>query len=389
MSTVQRRRIALLGATGSIGSNALRVIRAHPDHLELVSIAGGSRLEPLATIAREFGVREVCLFDGDSLAKPLAAAAFPEGTRLCSGLEGLSHVATLPEVDLVLIAVVGTTALHACMAAIRHGKQIALASKEILVMAGEFIMPLVRAHGTLLLPTDSEHNAIFQCLQGAEHGHVEKVILTASGGRYWGSSMEELARITPEDAVRHPNWSMGRKISIDSSTMANKGLEVIEARWLFDLLPHQVEVVVHPQSLVHSMVQFRDGAVLAQICPPNMSFAIQHCLLYPQRLAGVEAAFDWSKACRMEYMPPDFGRFPCLKLAYEALEAGKTAPAVYNAANEVAVAAFCENRISFLDIPRLIRFTLDRCDIRRPSCIEDIIEADRDARRLSATWIPT
>jgi 1-deoxy-D-xylulose-5-phosphate reductoisomerase len=381
-----RRRIALLGATGSIGTNALRVIRAHSDQLQLVAIAGGSRVEPLASIAREFNVRDVALFAPPAAGPASVRTSFTEGTRLRYGMEGLAEVATLEEVDMVLIAVVGTTALHACVEAIRHRKMIALASKEILVMAGEFIMPLVKEYGVDLLPTDSEHNALFQCQKGEPRKVIEKMILTASGGPYLRTPMESLGSITPGEAVCHPNWSMGPKISIDSATMANKGLEVIEARWLFDLRPDQVDVVVHPQSIVHSMVQFIDGSMLAQLSPPNMSFAIQHCLLYPDRAPGIDAALDFSQMLSLEFMPPDLARFPCLSLAYEALRAGGCAPAVFNAANEVAVSAFVENRISFLDIPRLIRFTLETMIASTPSSLDDIIHADAEARRVGSHW---
>lgn len=380
-----KRRIAILGATGSIGQNALRVLRAHPDQLELVAAAGGSRITPLAAIAHEFGLKQVAVFDPPESGKALREA-FPADTEVCTGMQGLIEVATRPDVDMVLIAVVGTTALQPCIEAIRAGKQIALASKEILVMAGEFIMPLVNAHRSVLLPTDSEHNAIFQCLQGEPSTAVEKVLLTASGGRYLDTPLEHLHAITAEEAVQHPNWSMGQKISIDSSTMANKGLEVIEARWLFGLQPEQIEVVIHPQSIVHSMVQYTDGSLIAQLSPPNMSFAIQHCLLYPHRAPGIDPTLDFSQCLNLEFRPPDLERFPCLRLAFEALRLGKTAPAIFNAANEVAVSAFVEKRIRFLDIPRVIEFTLDNQRILKPSSIDALIDADQEARRISHQW---
>ena len=380
-----KRRIAILGATGSIGQNALRVIRAHSDRLELVAAAGGSRIAPLAAIAQEFQLRQVGVFElivpPDELQK-----AFPAQTQVLTGMQGLIEIATHPDVDMVLIAVVGTTALLPCIEAIRAKKDIALASKEILVMAGEFIMPMVREHGVQLLPTDSEHNAIFQCLRDEPLRTVEKVLLTASGGRYLNTPVEQLASIPAEEAVLHPNWSMGQKISIDSSTMANKGLEVIEARWLFALQPEQIEVVIHPQSIVHSMVQFRDGSLIAQLSPPNMSFAIQHCLLYPERARGIDATLDFSQCLTLEFQPPDQDRFPCLRLAFDALRLGHTAPAIFNAANEIAVSAFVEKRIGFLDIPRVIEFTLENLPILKPANIETIIETDREARRISHQW---
>ncbi|MCG8528730.1 MAG: 1-deoxy-D-xylulose-5-phosphate reductoisomerase [Opitutales bacterium] len=378
-----RRRVAIFGATGSIGTNAIRVIRAHSDQLELIAIAGGSRVEPLAEIAREFKLKHVSVFDPGNQTEKELKDQFPGDTSITTGLEGLIHTATLEEVDMVLIAVVGITALQACIEAIKHRKKIALASKEILVMAGEFIMPLVEKYDGLLLPTDSEHNAIFQCLSGNSTKHVRNIILTASGGRYRNTPMEQLAVITPEEAVKHPNWNMGQKISIDSSTMANKGLEVIEAKWLFGMKPAQIEVVIHPQSIIHSMVQYVDGSVVAQMSPPNMSFAIQHCLLYPDRAPGVDPTIDFAKPFSLDFEAPDFTRFPCLRLAFDVLKMGHTAPAIYNAANEIAVQAFIENRISFLDIPKVIEFTLESLSITPPSSIQDIIDADLEARERS------
>ena len=381
----RKRRIAILGASGSIGQNAIRVIRAHADELELVAIAGGSRVAPLAEIANEFKVKEVAVFD-PPISKDALNREFSSGTKVSTGMEGLLSIVTRSDVDMVLIAVVGTTALQPCIEAIRSNKQIALASKEILVMAGEFIMPMIRKQQTVLLPTDSEHNAIFQCLNGEASSSVEKIIITASGGRYLDTPLSEFKDISAEEAVKHPNWNMGQKISIDSSTMANKGLEVIEARWLFDLSPEQIEVAIHPQSIIHSMVQYIDGSILAQLSPPNMSFAIQNCLLYPKRKEGIDASLDFTKALSLDFRPPDYARFPCLKLAFDALRVGKTAPAIFNAANEVAVAAFVEKQISYLDIPRLIEFTLDKMNILQPSSIEAIILADQEARRISHQW---
>jgi 1-deoxy-D-xylulose-5-phosphate reductoisomerase len=381
-----KRKIAILGASGSIGMNAIRVIRAHRDSLELVAIAGGSRIQPLVDIAREVNVREVAVFDPQSLTPAELKNAFPGETNISTGMEGLIRVATLEEVDMVLIAVVGTTTLRPCIEAIRSQKMIALASKEILVMAGEFIMPILKENKGILLPTDSEHNAIFQCLNGENRREVEKIILTASGGRYLNTPIDELASITPEDAVKHPNWDMGQKISIDSSTMANKGLEVIEAKWLFGVEPEQIEVVIHPQSIIHSMMQFVDGSILAQMSPPNMSFAIQNCLLYPERKKGIDPTLDFHNPFALDFQAPDHKRFPCLQLAFDALHTARTAPAIYNAANEVAVGAFIENRISYLDIPRVIEFTLSRMNILQPSSIEDVIQADKEAREISQNW---
>lgn len=381
-----KRKIAILGASGSIGMNALRVIRKNLDTLEIVAIAGGSRVEPLVEIAQEFSVPEVTVFDSGNQSLNDLHQLFPSGTQVSTGMEGLIRMVTLEQVDMVLIAIVGTTALLPCIEAIQHKKMIALASKEILVMAGEFIMPLLKKHDGVLLPTDSEHNAIFQCLNGEKTNEIHKIIITASGGRYLNTPVEELGEITADEAVKHPNWDMGQKISIDSSTMANKGLEVIEAKWLFGLTPDQIDVTIHPQSIIHSMVQYVDGAILAQMSPPNMSFAIQNCLLYPQRKPGIDPALDFSSAFSLDFQKPDRTRFPCLQLAFDALHVGKTAPAVFNAANEIAVNAFIEKRISYLDIPRLIDFTLNQMNIQQPSSIEDIIATDEEARRISYHW---
>lgn len=382
-----KRRVVILGATGSIGTNALRVIRAHRDRLELVGIASRSRVDNLAAIAHEFNVRDVAIFDPGQESPDSLKSRFPAGSRIHTGMDGLIEIATMPEADMVLVAVVGTTALIPCIQAIRCGKSIALASKEILVMAGEFILPLVREHKNLLLPTDSEHNAIFQCIRDEPSRHVQKILLTASGGPYLHTPLESLASITPEEAIRHPKWNMGPKISLDSATMANKGLEVIEAKWLFDLRPDQIEVVIHPQSIVHSMVQWVDGSILAQMSPPNMSFAIQNCLLYPDRIAGIDKPLDFSSAINLEFAPPDPLRFPCLNLAIEALKAGGTAPAIFNAANEVAVSAFFDYKIAFDRIPAVIAHTLASADRDAPQSIEDIIRSDLEARRISQQFI--
>ena len=384
-----KRRIVILGATGSIGTNALRVIRAHRDRLELVGIAGRSRVENLAAIAHEFKVRDIAVFDPGTETPVSLASRFPAGSRIHTEMDGMIELATLSNADMVLIAVVGTTALMPCIHAIRCGKSIALASKEILVMAGEFILPLIREHENLLLPTDSEHNAIFQCIRSEPVRNVQKILLTASGGPYLHTPLESLASITPEEAIRHPKWKMGPKISLDSATMANKGLEVIEARWLFDLRPDQIEVVIHPQSIVHSMVQWVDGSILAQMSPPNMSFAIQNCLLYPDRVTGTDRPLDFSAGINLEFSPPDPHRFPCLNLAIEALKAGGTAPAVYNAANEVAVSAFFDYKIAFDRIPAVIAHTLASADRVAPQSIEDIIQSDTAARRISQQFIHT
>ncbi len=380
---MNKKGIVLLGATGSIGENSLRVIRANSDRLKLVGIASGSRAEPLAAIAREFGVRHVALFDEKSCTDAQNCGLFGTEVNLSSGIDGLNRLATLPEADVAVVAVVGTMGLHPTLAAIEAGKEIALASKEVLVLAGKFVMAAARAKGVRVLPVDSEHNAVFQCLNGAPEHEVARIILTASGGPFLNLSWEKMAAITPEQALQHPNWSMGAKITVDSSTMANKGLELIEARWLFGMEPGQIKVVVHPQSIVHSMVEYVDGSILAQLSPPSMTFAIQHVLLFPERKPGVEPTLTFEDTMNLEFRPPDLTRFPCLRLARESMEAAGVAPAVFNAANEVAVEAFLGKRISYPGISDLIDQTLQNIENLEPANLEEVLDIDRSARRVT------
>ena len=382
-ATVKRKRVVLLGATGSIGENTLRVLRAHPDALELVGVAAHASADKLAAIAREFGVRHVALFDA-------AAAAglrekLPSGAVLhAPGVEGLETLATLPEADVVLVAVVGTAGLRPALAALAAGKDLALASKEILVLAGAHVLAAAKKSGARLLPVDSEHNAVFQCLQGHAHAEVRRVILTASGGAFRDWPAERLGEATVADALKHPNWAMGPKITVDSATLANKGLELIEAAVLFDLRPAQCAAIIHPQSIVHCLVEFNDGAMLAQLCPPSMTFPIQHALLFPARgPRGTEAALPLDRVLGLEFRPADEGRFPMLRLAREAMERGGAAPAVYNAANEVAVAAFLAGRLPFLGIPRVTEATLAALGGAAADGLEAVLAADAEARRVA------
>jgi 1-deoxy-D-xylulose-5-phosphate reductoisomerase len=384
MTTPLRKRVVILGATGSIGESALRVIAAHPDRLELVGIAGRSNGRRLAEIAREFGVREVALHDERAWAEARAGGAFPAGTRLHGGPEGLLELARLPAADVVLVAVVGTAGLEPALAAIAAGKELALASKEILVLAGKFVMAEVRRHGTRLLPVDSEHSAVFQCLEGHPGSAVRRVILTASGGAFRDWPAERLAQATRADALRHPNWAMGPKITVDSATLANKGLELIEAQWLFGLRPDQCAAVVHPQSIVHCLVEFADGAMLAQLSPPSMTFPIQHALLHPDRVPGVDAAIDLTRLLALEFRPVDEQRFPMLRMAREAMAAGGVAPAIFNAANEVAVEAFLQGHIPFLAIARTVEQALGRVANFEPEHLSAVLAADAEARRVAA-----
>lgn len=384
VSLPRRKRVVLLGATGSIGENTLRVLRAHPDALELVGVAAQASAEKLLAIAREFGVRHLALFDERASAAVRAAGpgALPPGATLhAPGIEGLEALATLPEADVVLVAVVGTAGLRPALAALAAGKDLALASKEILVLAGAHVLAAAKRSGARLLPVDSEHNAVFQCLAGHRHDEIRRVILTASGGAFRDWPAERLGEATVADALKHPNWAMGPKITVDSATLANKGLELIEAAVLFDLRPAQCAAIVHPQSIVHCLVEFTDGAMLAQLCPPSMTFPIQHALLHPARGArGTEAALPLDRLLSLEFRPADEGRFPLLRLAREAMEQGGAAPAVYNAANEIAVAAFLAGRLPFLGIPRVTEATLAALADAPAHDLPAVLAADAEAR---------
>jgi 1-deoxy-D-xylulose-5-phosphate reductoisomerase len=381
---MSKKRIVLLGATGSIGESTLRVIAAHRDRLELVGIAAHGRHARLAEIAREFGVRHVGLYDSAAFAAARGGPGFPAGTTFHGGADGLSELAVLAEADTVLVAIVGTTALAPTLAAIAARKTVALASKEILVLAGKFVMAAARASGSPLLPVDSEHNAVFQCLEGHRIADVRRIVLTASGGAFRDLPLEKLADVTPEAALKHPNWAMGPKITVDAATMANKGLELIEAQCLFGLQPGQCDAVLHAQSIVHSLVEFTDGSMLAQLCPPSMTSPIQHALLYPERAPRpTDAGLALDRAFALDFRPVDLARYPCFRLAREAMAAGGVAPAIFNAANEVAVAAFLQKRVPFLAIPRIIEQTLAAVKNFEPGTLEQVLATDAEARRLA------
>jgi 1-deoxy-D-xylulose-5-phosphate reductoisomerase len=387
-SPATRKRIVLLGATGSIGENTLRVVAAHGDKLELVGIAARANWEKLAAIARQFNVRHVGIYDDAAFAAARGnPGAFPAGTRLLGGLEGLTELARLPTADTVLVAVVGITGLEPALAALAAGKDLALASKEILVLAGKFIMAEAKRHQAKLLPVDSEHSAVFQCLEGHPHAGVRRIVLTASGGAFRDWPADRFDRITPADALKHPNWSMGPKITVDSATLANKGLELIEAQWLFGLAPAQCTAVIHPQSIVHCLVEFTDGAMLAQLSPPSMTFPIQHALLYPERAPGVDSPLDFTRLIGLEFSPVDEGRYPMLRLAKQTMTAGGVAPAVLNAANELAVAAFLAGRIPFLAIPRVVEQTLGSITNFEPADLPAVLAIDAESRRVAASHI--
>lgn len=344
---MNKRRVVILGSTGSIGTSALKVARDIPERMEVVGLAAHSSYKALAAQAIEFGARQVCLFDSAHASE--LRKLLPAGTRVLTGLDGLCELATMEEADMVLVSIIGTAGLKPTLEAIEAGKDLAIASKEILVMAGEVVMNRAAAKGIHVLPVDSEHNAIFQCLQGHRGGpeEVSRLILTASGGPFRQWPKEKLADVTLEQALKHPTWQMGRKITIDSATLFNKGLEMIEARWLFGIPMERVDVIVHPQSIVHSLVEYRDGSMLAQLSSSDMCFPIQYAVTWPDRTPNSLHHLDLAKLASLHFEAPRWDDFPALGLARQAGLTGGTMPAMFNAANEVAVQAFIEGRISF------------------------------------------
>ena len=371
-----KRRITILGSTGSIGTSALDVVRHYPDRLEVVGLAANSNVDLLAQQAREFHLKFVAVADRD--AARLLADRLP-GIRVSSGPEALESLAAEPA-DVVLCGMVGAVGLKPVLRAIAAGNAVALANKEPLVMAGPLIMELARAKGVTVLPVDSEHNAIFQCLQGHRVEDVQCIHLTASGGPFYGKPRESLVGVTPAQATRHPTWNMGAKISVDSATLMNKGLEVVEAMWLFGLALDQVEVVIHPQSIVHSLVEFTDGSILAHLGPTNMKFPIQYALTWPERVPEPMGRLDLTTMRELTFAKPDFTEFPCLAYAMEAARVGGTAPAILNAANESAVDAFCKGQIEFLCISEVVRDVMDECAASHDVTLESVLEADGLAR---------
>ena len=380
-----RKRVVILGSTGSIGESALKVARDIPDRMEVIGLAAGRSADSLAKQAAEFKPRAVALYETaelDSLRTKL-----PSGTTLHGGAEGLIELATMPEADMVLISIVGTAGLAPALAAIRAGKDIAVASKEILVMAGEEVTREAAKHKVAILPVDSEHNAIFQCLVGEPTRHIRRLILTASGGPFRQTPAADLPKVTPAQALKHPTWNMGRKITIDSATLFNKGLEMIEARWLFGVPMDQVDVVVHPQSIVHSLVEFVDGSQLAQLSHSDMCFPIQYAVTYPDRLPNRLKPLCLATMGSLTFEAPDPEKFPALRLAREAGTKGGTLPAVLNAANEVAVAAFLDSRIPFPRIWETVAHAMHRhAPVADPS-LDEILEADCEARATAETFV--
>ncbi len=384
-------RLTVLGATGSIGLNTLDVVARHPERYQVVALTAHRNHERLAELCRRHRPRYAVMADAGS-AEPLAALLKDTETEVLAGVEGLVKVAGLPEVDAVMAAIVGAAGLPPTLEAARAGKRVLLANKEALVMAGALFMEEVQRSGATLLPIDSEHNAIFQCMPagfraGRRPEGVRRILLTASGGPFRETPVSALASVTPEQACAHPNWDMGRKISVDSATMMNKGLEVIEACWLFGLPASQVQVVLHPQSVIHSMVDYEDGSVLAQLGNPDMRTPIAHALAWPERIdSGVEP-LDIFAVGRLDFEPPDLERFPCLGLAYRAWEAGGTAPAILNAANEVAVQAFLDGRLSFTGIAETIGAVLDEVEARPATDLATVLADDGRARKAAAGLI--
>ncbi len=383
----------MLGATGSIGLSTLDVIARHPERYQAYALSGYSRLgELLALCLRHAPVFAVV--PGDEAAQQLQAdlRAAGSSTEVLVGEQGLCQVAADPQVDAVMAAIVGAAGLRPTLAAVEAGKKVLLANKEALVMSGALFMQAVQRSGAVLLPIDSEHNAIFQCLPGdyarglAQVG-VRRILLTASGGPFRETPQAELEHVTPEQACAHPNWSMGRKISVDSASMMNKGLELIEACWLFDARPAQVEVVVHPQSVIHSLVDYVDGSVLAQLGNPDMRTPIANALAWPQRIDSGVAPLDLFAVARLDFQAPDEQRFPCLRLAREAADAGNSAPAMLNAANEVAVEAFLQRRIRFPQIPSIIEHVLNQEAVVAVPTLEAVFAADQRARSLAGHWL--
>ena len=382
MSAASRKRVLILGSTGSIGTSALKVARDLPDRMEIVGMAAATSADLLAQQAAEFPCRHLCLTD------PAAAHALkgmvPPSTTVFSGEDGLSDLVRASQADLVLVAIVGTAGLKPALTAIDCGCDLAVASKEILVMAGRLVMDAARTRGVRVLPVDSEHNAIFQCLDGRSPSDVRRLILTASGGPFRTWSPEQIAAASLEQALKHPTWNMGRKITIDSATLFNKGLEMIEARWLFDVEMARVDVVVHPQSIVHSMVEFSDSSVLAQLSRSDMCFPIQYAVTYPDRVPNSLAPLDFPALAKLDFEAPRRDVFPALDLAVRAGTEGGTLPAVFNAANEIAVAAFLDRRITFPQIWQSVARVMDAHQPSPDDSLDAIIAADHAARLATA-----
>ena len=377
----RQENIAILGSTGSIGKNSIEVIANFPDQFKVSYLTVNNNIDALCDQVRRFRPKGVVVLDGDSAAE--CKKRIDGATEVLVGEEGLEEIVQREDVDVVISSLVGFAGLRPTIAAIRAKKKIALANKETLVVAGEIIMRLVKETGGILIPVDSEHSAIFQCLIGESGSSVAKIILTASGGPFLNTPKEMLRNVSVEEALHHPNWKMGNKVTIDSATLMNKGMEVIEARWLFGIPPEKIDVVIHPQSIIHSMVEFIDGSVKAQLGMPDMKIPIQYALTYPERAASNVARVDFPKLREMTFFAPDIERFQCLRLAYDALNEGGTMPAALNAANEIAVRRFLEGKIAFQQIPETICRTMEHHNVTGRPTLDDIIAADASARRFA------
>jgi 1-deoxy-D-xylulose-5-phosphate reductoisomerase len=381
------KQLAILGSTGSIGRQCLSVVEALPERFGVVALAAGGNLDELIGQIERHRPEVVSVGDAaraDELSRLLREKKFTRLQEIHHGAEGMLAVGTHAKADIVVSAAVGVVGLEATYEAVKLGKTVALSNKEVLVAAGELVMAAAKKAGRELLPVDSEHNAVHQCLRAGTHGEVRRLVLTASGGPFRKTPLAALANVTTEQALAHPNWRMGNRITIDSATMMNKGFEIIEARWLFGMRPEQIDVAVHPQSTIHSMVEFVDGSVLAQLGPTDMRMPIQYALTYPERVASNnQVALDWRKLKRLDFAKASTRRFPCLRLAREAMKKGGALPCALNAADEIAVAAFLERRLPFLGIPEVIERVLERTPKMRFEKIEDVLTADAEARRMA------
>jgi len=378
------KNIAILGSTGSIGRSTLDVIAQNRERFRVVALAGGSNIDLFEEQIRTFRPSLAAVADQDAA---FALRKRLQGVEILYGADGVNSVAAHADADFVLSAIVGSAGLLPTITAIKAGKTIGLANKETLVMAGDIVMKEAERNKVMIIPVDSEHSAVSQCLQGHSNSEIRRIILTASGGPFVDMRKSDLKDIKAKEALKHPNWSMGRKISIDSATLMNKGLEVIEACWLFGLPPEKIDVLIHPQSIVHSLVEFRDRSCLAQMSMPDMRGPISYALSYPGRIAEPIAGLELEKIGSLTFRKPDHDMFPCLSYAYEAIKTGGTVPAVLNAANEIAVYAFLENKIGFNDIPAVIRKTVERHTVTAAPELEDVLEADRWAREIAGQYV--
>ncbi len=379
------KQIAVLGSTGSIGVSCLEVIESLPDRLALAGITAHRNWEQLSGQSRVFRPRWAVIGD-ESLRNTVNSKAFSPSTELLFGPEGIERVAGDPNVDVVVAAIVGAAGLRGTWRAIESGKTVAVANKETFVVAGQLMMELACRSGATLIPVDSEHSAVFQAMRAGQPHEVRKIVLTASGGPFLGYTADQLSNVTPAMALKHPTWNMGPKITIDSATMMNKALEVIEAKWLFGLRADQIEVVVHPQSIVHSLVEFVDGSILAQLSPPDMKLPIQYALTFPERTTGISPRLDWSRTIDLEFYPPDFDAFPALQLGFEVADRGGSCGAVLNAANEVAVERFLRGEMSFCDIPQVCRAVLDAHEFDSTPTLTELLQLDSWAREETRRW---